>query len=96
MCAVLATRYRPLGRDRRVAACVRAGFAYLAEFHPFADILDDRKGRTVTLDYFAEGPRSGMSRTRGRTGDLGSPGDVGCLMITSGSGTSPATAKRPK
>lgn len=47
------------GSSRR---CLRpGGFAYLAEFHPFADILDDRKGRTVTLDYFAEGPRSGMS-----------------------------------
>lgn len=26
------------------------GFVYLAEFHPFADTLDDEKGRTVTYD----------------------------------------------
>ncbi|MBA9004503.1 class I SAM-dependent methyltransferase [Thermomonospora cellulosilytica] len=33
------------------------GFAYLAEFHPFADTLDDAEGRTVAFDYFAEGPQ---------------------------------------
>ncbi|WP_396451342.1 class I SAM-dependent methyltransferase [Actinomadura sp.] len=33
------------------------GFLYLAEFHPFADTLDDEEGRTVTYDYFAEGPQ---------------------------------------
>lgn len=32
------------------------GFLYLAEFHPFADILDDAEGRTVVADYFDEGP----------------------------------------
>lgn len=32
------------------------GFLYLAEFHPFADILDDDDGRTVTHDYFDAGP----------------------------------------
>jgi SAM-dependent methyltransferase len=31
------------------------GFVYLAEFHPFADTLDDAEGRTVAYDYFAEG-----------------------------------------
>ncbi|WP_067803308.1 class I SAM-dependent methyltransferase [Actinomadura formosensis] len=33
------------------------GFVYLAEFHPFADTLDDEEGRSVTYDYFAEGPQ---------------------------------------
>lgn len=33
------------------------GFLYLAEFHPFADTLDDREGRTLTYDYFADGPQ---------------------------------------
>ncbi|GLY65550.1 class I SAM-dependent methyltransferase [Amycolatopsis taiwanensis] len=33
------------------------GFLYLAEFHPFADTLDETEGRTVTFDYFAEGPQ---------------------------------------
>lgn len=33
------------------------GFVYLAEFHPFADTLDDDEGRSVTYDYFAEGPQ---------------------------------------
>ncbi|TDD77785.1 class I SAM-dependent methyltransferase [Actinomadura darangshiensis] len=33
------------------------GFVYLAEFHPFADTLDDEEGRTLTYDYFAEGPQ---------------------------------------
>jgi SAM-dependent methyltransferase len=33
------------------------GFVYLAEFHPFADTLDDQEGRTVAFDYFAEGPQ---------------------------------------
>ncbi|MDP4508707.1 class I SAM-dependent methyltransferase [Nonomuraea turcica] len=32
------------------------GFLYLAEFHPFADILDDETGTKVTHDYFASGP----------------------------------------
>ncbi|SNQ48730.1 Methyltransferase family protein [Frankia canadensis] len=33
------------------------GFLYLAEFHPFAGILDETDGRCVTEDYFAGGPR---------------------------------------
>ncbi|MBA4858305.1 class I SAM-dependent methyltransferase [Nocardia farcinica] len=42
---------------RVVAALLRpGGFLYLAEFHPFTDVLDDVTGTTVTLDYFAEGP----------------------------------------
>lgn len=32
------------------------GFLYLAEFHPFSFVLDDETGRTVTHDYFDEGP----------------------------------------
>ncbi|NUO97074.1 MAG: methyltransferase domain-containing protein [Nonomuraea sp.] len=32
------------------------GFLYVAEFHPFADILDDETGTVVTHDYFAPGP----------------------------------------
>lgn len=32
------------------------GFLYLAEFHPFADTLDEAEGKTVTFDYFDEGP----------------------------------------
>jgi SAM-dependent methyltransferase len=41
-----------------VASLLRpGGFVYLAEFHPFADTLDDDEGRTVTYDYFAEGPQ---------------------------------------
>lgn len=32
------------------------GFLYLAEFHPFSFVLDDQTGRTVTHDYFDEGP----------------------------------------
>ncbi|GAA4244958.1 class I SAM-dependent methyltransferase [Dactylosporangium darangshiense] len=32
------------------------GFLYLAEFHPFSFVLDDETGRTVTNDYFDEGP----------------------------------------
>ncbi|SDH31511.1 class I SAM-dependent methyltransferase [Nonomuraea jiangxiensis] len=32
------------------------GFLYLAEFHPFADIMDDATGTTVTYDYFDRGP----------------------------------------
>ncbi|GAB3830898.1 class I SAM-dependent methyltransferase [Dactylosporangium cerinum] len=40
------------------------GFLYLAEFHPFSFILDDQTGRTVTHDYFDEGPHlSGGSGT---------------------------------
>ncbi|MEV5709241.1 class I SAM-dependent methyltransferase [Actinoallomurus sp. NPDC052274] len=43
---------------RTAAALLRpGGFAYLAEFHPFAGTLDDEEGRTVTFDYFAEGPQ---------------------------------------
>ncbi|MEU5992576.1 class I SAM-dependent methyltransferase [Spirillospora sp. NPDC047418] len=44
--------------SRVVASLLRpGGFVYLAEFHPFADTLDDEEGRTVTYDYFAEGPQ---------------------------------------
>ncbi|MEO3868973.1 class I SAM-dependent methyltransferase [Nonomuraea sp. B12E4] len=32
------------------------GFLYLAEFHPFADTMDDATGTTVTHDYFDRGP----------------------------------------
>lgn len=32
------------------------GFLYLAEFHPFCNTLDGSDGRTVTSDYFDEGP----------------------------------------
>ncbi|WP_188187151.1 class I SAM-dependent methyltransferase [Nonomuraea sp. SYSU D8015] len=40
-----------------VAALLKpGGFLYLAEFHPFADTLDDETGTTVTLDYFTKGP----------------------------------------
>lgn len=40
-----------------VAALLKPdGLLYLAEFHPFSDILDDETGTTVTLDYFARGP----------------------------------------
>ncbi|NIH81835.1 class I SAM-dependent methyltransferase [Amycolatopsis viridis] len=43
---------------RTVAELLRpGGFLYLAEFHPFADVLDEDEGRTVTYDYFAEGPQ---------------------------------------
>ncbi|MET7328006.1 class I SAM-dependent methyltransferase [Nonomuraea sp. NPDC005650] len=42
---------------RTVAALLKpGGFLYLAEFHPFADILDDETGTTVTHDYFDRGP----------------------------------------
>ncbi|NKZ08229.1 class I SAM-dependent methyltransferase [Actinomadura latina] len=41
-----------------VASLLRpGGFLYLAEFHPFADTLDDEEGHTVAYDYFAEGPQ---------------------------------------
>ncbi|MEV0380843.1 class I SAM-dependent methyltransferase [Nonomuraea sp. NPDC050643] len=40
-----------------VAALLRpGGFLYLAEFHPFTDVLDDETGRAVTNDYFERGP----------------------------------------
>ena len=43
---------------RTVASLLRpGGFLYLAEFHPFADILDDATGTTVTYDYFDHGPQ---------------------------------------
>ncbi|MFI6595156.1 class I SAM-dependent methyltransferase [Nonomuraea sp. NPDC050536] len=32
------------------------GFLYLAEFHPFQDMLDDETGSVVSHDYFARGP----------------------------------------
>ncbi|MEV0229596.1 class I SAM-dependent methyltransferase [Nonomuraea sp. NPDC050786] len=32
------------------------GFLYLAELHPFADILDEETGAVVTHDYFEKGP----------------------------------------
>lgn len=35
---------------------VPGGFLYLAEFHPFAFVLDDATGSVVTHDYFDEGP----------------------------------------
>jgi SAM-dependent methyltransferase len=41
-----------------VASLLRpGGFVHLTEFHPFGDTLDDQDGRTVTFDYFAEGPQ---------------------------------------
>ncbi|MGP4098215.1 class I SAM-dependent methyltransferase [Nonomuraea sp. KM90] len=40
-----------------VAALLKpGGFLYVAEFHPFADILDGETGTTVTYDYFHRGP----------------------------------------
>jgi SAM-dependent methyltransferase len=40
-----------------VAALLKpGGFLYLSEFHPFADILDDATGSTVTFDYFDTDP----------------------------------------
>ncbi|MBR8744052.1 bifunctional 2-polyprenyl-6-hydroxyphenol methylase/3-demethylubiquinol 3-O-methyltransferase UbiG [Nocardiopsis sp. MG754419] len=43
-----------LRRWAEVAASLVApgGFLYLAEFHPFTDILDDETGSRVTRDYF--------------------------------------------
>ncbi|MFI9835610.1 class I SAM-dependent methyltransferase [Nonomuraea sp. NPDC051941] len=42
---------------RTVAALLKpGGFLYLAEFHPFADTMDDETGTTVTTDYFDRGP----------------------------------------
>lgn len=35
---------------------VPGGFLYLAEFHPFADTLDEVEGHAVVFDYFDEGP----------------------------------------
>ena len=32
------------------------GFLYVAEFHPFTDMLDDEDGKTVEHDYFATEP----------------------------------------
>lgn len=41
-----------------VAALLKpGGMLHLSEFHPFADILDDEEGKTVTHDYFARGPQ---------------------------------------
>ncbi|GGN63672.1 type 12 methyltransferase [Streptomyces albiflavescens] len=34
------------------------GILYLAEFHPFCFVLDDETGRTLTHDYFDEGPHA--------------------------------------
>jgi SAM-dependent methyltransferase len=43
---------------RTVARLLRpGGFLYLAELHPFADILDEETGTTVTNDYFHRGPQ---------------------------------------
>ncbi|WP_043614748.1 class I SAM-dependent methyltransferase [Nonomuraea candida] len=40
-----------------VAALLRpGGFLYIAEFHPFTDVLDDETGTRVTHDYFDRGP----------------------------------------
>ncbi|MGW0808074.1 class I SAM-dependent methyltransferase [Nonomuraea sp. NPDC002799] len=33
------------------------GFLYVAEFHPFADLLDDETGTTISHDYFHQGPQ---------------------------------------
>ena len=46
-------------RWARTAASLVApgGFLYLAEFHPFSDILAD-DGKTVELDYFSSEPRT--------------------------------------
>ncbi|MFI6733111.1 class I SAM-dependent methyltransferase [Nonomuraea sp. NPDC050451] len=42
---------------RTVAALLKpGGFLYVAEFHPFADTMDDETGTTVTHDYFDRGP----------------------------------------
>ncbi|TDC09109.1 class I SAM-dependent methyltransferase [Nonomuraea longispora] len=41
-----------------VAALLKpGGFLYLAEFHPFPDILDEATGTTVTHDYFDREPQ---------------------------------------
>ncbi|MCF6470662.1 class I SAM-dependent methyltransferase [Nonomuraea sp. MG754425] len=43
---------------RTVAALLNpGGFLYLAEFHPFADLLDDETGTRVVHDYFDRDPQ---------------------------------------
>ncbi|GAA3657031.1 class I SAM-dependent methyltransferase [Nonomuraea antimicrobica] len=40
-----------------VAALLKpGGFLYIAEFHPFAETLDDETGTKITYDYFERGP----------------------------------------
>ena len=48
-----------LDRWARTVASLLApgGFLDLAEFHPFADTLDEEEGRTVAFDYFDAEPR---------------------------------------
>jgi SAM-dependent methyltransferase len=42
---------------RVVAGLLRpGGLAYIAEFHPFTDILDHERGNEVVADYFTKGP----------------------------------------
>lgn len=45
------------GLDFSEAALLKqGGFLYVAEFHPFMDVLDDESGTKVTEDYFDRGP----------------------------------------
>ena len=47
------------------------GFLYLAEFHPFGDILDEADGRTVAHDYFDRRPQ--VDDATGSYADRGAP-----------------------
>ncbi|MCP2341613.1 class I SAM-dependent methyltransferase [Actinomadura rupiterrae] len=43
---------------KTVAALLKpGGFLYLAEFHPFADTLDEETGTVLTYDYFDRSPQ---------------------------------------
>jgi hypothetical protein len=44
-------------RSKRPDLLEPGGFLYLAEGHPFAQILDYEQGRTVAQDYFDERPQ---------------------------------------
>jgi SAM-dependent methyltransferase len=52
------------GWARVVAALLRpGGFLYLAEGHPFADLLDEQTGSVISRDCFGTAPRNDPIRT---------------------------------
>lgn len=71
------------------------GFLYLAEFHPFADILDEDTGTTVAFDYFDRTPQEwnepgtytdggGETRSNRSIEFLHGVGDVVSAVVTAG------------